>query len=475
MSASANSIEIPTSVTTISVNARIDYIMRFSKQAVFVVADDSDKYSLIGSQFLGALPANHNAAFISISSKLNDIQIRCRLVEQLFGEALFDPEQPLAITILKLSRNKNESMSIVIEHAHLLSLQLLQEFSQLAEIASKANRTTNILLLGHEQINQLFVDNKAEFSNKLAILSANSGQLISLDALSHNKEKGFIGKYWKTSALILLSVVVVMLVAFEFLYKRNTLALSGLASNLEQNNTSLLIKENFFVGAKRSARVITAETDTDQTMVINSAPASSTEVANILSINESSKGLNQLSIAKPTEIVNELLGESMIKTVSTSTVELLAPAPKLETIVEKNLQTAVINSKLISPNTHNTLLNKAPLDEVEKTLAIEEKNIANNAYFLQANKGYVVQIISFAHQDLYQKFISDYTDSFEFETYYRLLNGRKSIVITSKIYAIKADAISAIKLLPELLQQNGPWIKSVAEVKNEINIFQRSQ
>lgn len=88
MSALAHAIEsnAPESVTTISTNARVDYILRFSKHAVLVVDQDESIYSQVASQFLGSLDNDHNAAFITISPKLNDIQIRCRIVEQLFAE-----------------------------------------------------------------------------------------------------------------------------------------------------------------------------------------------------------------------------------------------------------------------------------------------------------------------------------------------------------------------------------------------------
>lgn len=76
----------------ISVTARIDYNLRFSKQAVLVIADNTEQYSQLASQFLVSLsngkpsaiqldtPDNHiNVAFVAASSKLNDIQMRCRL------------------------------------------------------------------------------------------------------------------------------------------------------------------------------------------------------------------------------------------------------------------------------------------------------------------------------------------------------------------------------------------------------------
>ena len=78
------------------------------QEIISLVVDQSQNvYSAVGSQFLGSMPTDHNAAFISVSPKLNDIQIRCRLIEQLFVDTLFDPEEALAVSVLNLLKNNN--------------------------------------------------------------------------------------------------------------------------------------------------------------------------------------------------------------------------------------------------------------------------------------------------------------------------------------------------------------------------------
>jgi DamX protein len=136
--------------TDISVIARINYNLRFTKQAVFVVGQNTLQYSKLASEFLVNLSNNTNnvtthknsenqpnVAFISASNKLDDIQIRCRLIEQLFVNTLFDPEQSLAVSILNLAEQQKQPISIVIDHAHALSLQLKYELCQLVSMAKK--------------------------------------------------------------------------------------------------------------------------------------------------------------------------------------------------------------------------------------------------------------------------------------------------------------------------------------------------
>ena len=128
-------------VADINVTSRIDYTLRFTKQAVLVVGEHTEDYSQVAREYLIALSnqesAQINTAFISASSKLNNIQIRCRLIEQLFTNTLFDPEQSLAQSVLRLAQQQSDVISIIIEHAQSLSLQIKYELCQLVLAAKK--------------------------------------------------------------------------------------------------------------------------------------------------------------------------------------------------------------------------------------------------------------------------------------------------------------------------------------------------
>ena len=83
-----NSVEddmVEMSTTAISVIARIDYIQRFSKQMTVVVDKNAAVYSKVARQYLANISQESssqemNVAFVSASSKINDIQMRCRLI-----------------------------------------------------------------------------------------------------------------------------------------------------------------------------------------------------------------------------------------------------------------------------------------------------------------------------------------------------------------------------------------------------------
>ena len=164
----------PNAISGISVTTRIEYNLRFTKQAVLVVSNNTEQYSQLASQYLvslsnSALESNTNqinVAFVSASAKLNDIQIRCRLVEQLFVNTLFDPEQSLAVSVLKFAKQHGEAITIVVDHAHALSLQIKYELSHLVNQSKKHKLKVNVVIFGlTAAANQLSV-NKSLFKNK---------------------------------------------------------------------------------------------------------------------------------------------------------------------------------------------------------------------------------------------------------------------------------------------------------------------
>ena len=190
-------------VTSISVSARIEYIQRFSKQTVLVIDNDVNVYTHAARQYLINLSKDKssqeaNVAYVSASSKLNDIQIRCRLIEQLFSNTLFDPETSLAISILHLSKKSKDCLTIVIEHAHALSLQMKYELCQLVDVANKTHNKINVVLFGKESAAQEAASNKSIFKNKLSIIDAKTGQLFPLEHTKINIDNAkHSSRFWQ--------------------------------------------------------------------------------------------------------------------------------------------------------------------------------------------------------------------------------------------------------------------------------------
>jgi len=433
---------IEPNVTSISTNARIDYIMRFSKHAVLVVDESSDVYSAVGSQFLGALPSNHNAAFIAISPKLNEIQIRCRLIEQLFVDTLFDPEEALAVTVLKLATDNKEVISIVVENVELLSLQLMHEFCQLAELAAKAGRCVNVLLLGGEKVTELISAHTVVFTNKLSIVSAIDGQLISIDKLASNKNRLKLSTPYKKSMIAIVCLLSATIIPVVFLYQVESPKLSDLTIFTDKNSLNLNTLKR-----EKSSFIKVNESTYPQ--------ATSNEIfQNLSPHNVDGHVMEHIEIAEPNEVASVLITEQA----------------NSNQISEKEIKEEQIEKE-----------EKFKIEDFESTIYLDTPKVTENnevvlseSYFQDTNQGYVAQIIGFSKFDTYKVFMEKYKQQ-NFVSYSRTLNSATVFIITTRAYPMKSDVNTVISKLPIELQENKPWIKSVEAINNEINLHQNTE
>ncbi len=472
MSALANSISpnhlipklsedtVSQSGTHISVTARIDYNLRFTKQAVLVVGNTTEEYTQLASQFLvslsdikpqsGKISAEQghiNVAFISSSSKLNDIQIRCRLIEQLFVKTLFDPEQSLAVSVLKFAKEQRQAISIVVDHAHSLSLQVKYELCQLVNLAKKHKLTINVVLFGLVEAAQQLAVNKSLFKNKLALIDASSGQVINLNSTelsSQRRKKNFT--FWHK--ITLATAILLLTAACFWLY----LLIKEDIQQQEKSNESVKIesKSNF----KHSLEVTSVsneETATVRAMQKKykmTSPEEYNSNDTTLSLNPAtSEDIHQALIIDPT-----------------SAPEKIVPAKIAE----------VLHAIVVHENreSHDVVVSQSEAKTKEYT-SVAAPN--NHYYQLQAKQypqGFVVQIAGFADEKLLKRFLTQ-NMSENLYHYQRMMAGKKLTIVTTKVYSSKAEAKAAITKLPQSLLERKPWLKAISSVVDEINTFKQ--
>jgi len=454
------------SVTAISANARIDYILRFSKHAVLVIDDDPEVYTNVGNEFLGSLSQDNNAAFVSLSSKLNDIQIRCRIIEQLFGNTLFDPEQPLSVNVIKLAEAKNEAITIVISNVEYLSLQLSHELCQLAEIAKKLNKTINVLLLGKIQSAINLSNNKHLFDNKVSILSARNGQLISWNSsiLKDKKSSGLV------KSLIIAFIALIILLSLAFIYI--TLDFSDNSKVIQEDVIAQEEYKKAFVQPNKTPPIDSLE----DKEVLEPVIATSKEVFKLLTTKKnvikeetivSPMNVSSTTVETAVEAIRKLDDEESIDNIDKDSFqpkplpisELAGMPDKIEEIKES--EEGMVESQPIS--SESTQLDMSTLD------------VSNNAAYYQSYiEGYVIQLASFAKVDGYKSFLNAHKNN-PFHGYTRELNGKITYIVTTHVYKSTAQAKQAISVLSAELRNRGPWIKSVQAVNNEINLYNQSR
>ncbi|MGB1262847.1 MAG: SPOR domain-containing protein [Cognaticolwellia sp.] len=436
------------SVTKISAFARIDYILRFSKQAVLVIDESVEQNSALSGQFLSSLSAQHNAAYIALSAQFNNIQTRCRIVEQLSSGELFDPEISLAVSVINLAKTSPQAITIVLDNAQHLSLQLLHELSQLAMIAKKANLTINIVMFGSRQAGTTVANNKSLFEQKLALLSAQSGQLLpttsSLFKNDVSKLQIILANKWLFGALLFLLAIAITVIAFlqqdSFKFSPaltpdnpETVSLNAV---LAAPQTMVLAKANKKSDdmnepvAKTQAKQLNAETANAENIYLSLMTLTPKVAKNIPALP-----------ASPADILSAVTYQDDQHQASIKAISATVPANQI------NTETVVAQ---VSPRI----------------------TISNNYYSEQT--GYVIQLAAFSTANLPTSFLATLS-TIDYHAYQRLYNDKAMVVITSKIYAEKSAATAAIQTLPKPLLARKPWIKSVKQINREINAFHHSQ
>jgi DamX protein len=472
------------SVTTISTNARIDYILRFSKQAVLVVDDNIDVYSQVGSQFLTTLSTNHNAAYVSASAKLNNIQIRCRIIEQLFANNVFDPEQSLAVSVLNLSKNGNQALTIVLDHAHNVSLQIMHELSLLVVLAKKSSLQINVVMLGNYQAGVTIASNKSLFNNTLSILSAKSGQLISPNSRLFQVAKPiFELTFAKKLFLSITAIMAIAIVSVIALFQRDVLSLSQLKQTLTPEALftdnmmaklpvvetkalfNLSAASNEMASPKEIFNLLTGKVISKE---VRKLAAQTDDIVNAISVfsnnKENIETMQQTVVVKQAAIIKKIAAKQVPSVVKVNKVK-VNKSPTQGTA----LQPGSVNNA--SKRTLESRVLVSPVHSINERLIIAEE--IDPLHYLDAKTGFIIQFSGFTQQYVFDEFVAEYKE-INFVGYYRWLNKKPLLILTSKAYNTRQAADKAIALLPLTLQQRGPWVKSLAAVNKEINAFQNN-
>lgn len=412
----------PTAV--ISVTARIDYIQRFSKQMSVVIDNNPATYSQLARQYLTNISEESNkqdvnVAFVAASSKLNDIQMRCRLIEQLFGNTLFDPEQSLAVSLLRLAKKNNDEILVLVEHAQSLSLQIKYELCQLVDIAKKTQNNVNVVLFGLEQTAKEISLHKSIFENKTSIVDANDGQILALD---HPRFKS------KTKIFNKKSILKISLITLVCVF------LSTLAAYFLANY------ENFSL------------TKLPVTPVIEEVK----ETPLLVQMEKETAVIKQANLASSQDVYLALLGQEDITEQAQMNDILLALS-----LTESTSENGIVTKPETASNTSIISTKEQAID-----FSFDEQ------LFLNSEQGFVVQITGFSNISRLSSFKAEHS-SVEILSYQKSLNNQRFIVLTTQIFDDKLKAKAALASLPQSLKDLGAFLKSVSTIKDEINTVNR--
>ncbi|QOL26563.1 hypothetical protein LP316_04485 [Thalassotalea sp. LPB0316] len=417
-------------VTNISVHARVDYTLRFSTPAVYVLGENPQAYSHVASHYIESLDSDRNIAFIACASQLNNIQMRCRIIEQLFGEQLFDPEEPLSVSIINLMKKQSQPLSIVLEHSQFLSLQVTHEVCQLAQIAKKRELDIQVLLVGNPETGYLMADNALLFKDKVAIVQANNAQLINLQSKVLKRPSTFfsIPKGVKVFALFTL-LSGILLAGVYSLWQMDVVNFSSLPS-----------------------KPVTQIADTSEKMVTSQAKEAQ--------VNEPS---NQklMTLATASDVLNALHGN----TEQVASVEIEQATP--------NDVLMAITTELQTPQVTPVQNTELTVREVVEPTVNESPKWPEHQIFKGTESGFVIQFGGFTKEAVKANFLARYRIT-DYLTYQRVLAQGVMQVITSPVFETREQAQDALDKLPTDLKERGIWVKNISAIKVEISAFESS-
>ena len=121
---------------------------------------------------------NANKCYVTPARGMSDIQIRSRIIEQLFGNVLFDPEMPLVTSFIEF--NQPQQILITIDNCQYLSGRLVGELLQLFSEASNLSIDLTLVLALDKSMNSTLLNVNSRLVTVLSVPMLNKQESYEL-------------------------------------------------------------------------------------------------------------------------------------------------------------------------------------------------------------------------------------------------------------------------------------------------------
>lgn len=137
----------------IDLQSRLEHLITYSSQLVFVSGDGMSKQIKFAQHFLSHQNELANIGYVDANTKLDIISYRKKFIQQLVGPVKVDYSKPLTLLIPRLLKAQSEFILIAVTHADRLPDDFLQELWDLVlqNRFAKNRHHLNILVFGEKE------------------------------------------------------------------------------------------------------------------------------------------------------------------------------------------------------------------------------------------------------------------------------------------------------------------------------------
>lgn len=140
---------------------RLQHLIYLSSSLIFVSGEAGAGKSTLTENLSNTLPTDLKQVYVSLVNEPTAAKLRQQIISQLFDKALFNAEDKLLDSILRLQQAENRSLNrlIIIDNADHLPTDFIAELCQLFSDNSLAqDNTLNVLLLTEQAATEQYLD-----------------------------------------------------------------------------------------------------------------------------------------------------------------------------------------------------------------------------------------------------------------------------------------------------------------------------
>ena len=140
---------------------RLQHLIYLSSSLIFVSGEAGAGKSTLTENLSNTLPTDLKQVYVSLVNEPTAAKLRQQIISQLFDKALFNAEDKLLDSILRLQQAENRSLNrlIIIDNADHLPTDFIAELCELFSDNSLAqDNTLNVLLLTEQAATEQYLD-----------------------------------------------------------------------------------------------------------------------------------------------------------------------------------------------------------------------------------------------------------------------------------------------------------------------------